>query len=1404
MRVISRFGSLGIAVCLSVVSTFSVHAATTWQAGFAKVDVTPKEAVRMSGYGNRDHPSEGVDTPLYVRAICLRSTTEDAEDRALVLVSVDNIGLSGDTTRALASQIESKHAIARPQIVFCSTHTHSGPDLAGQLSNIFSTPLSQQESDAAKRYAAQLNDGILRAVALAIEDLKPSVLGYGVGTARFAANRRVLTDGKWTGFGIQADGPVDHSVPVLTVSSPDGTIRGLVFNYACHCTTVGGDYYRINADWAGYAATQLEMTFPDAVALCTIGCGADANPNPRGTVEMAQMHGQVLADEVTRVTKGNLSAIDSSVEAHFDYAALSFDLPTREELEERLADSRPQTRRHAEKMIKVLEEKGRLPATYPVPIQSWKFGDQLTMIFLGGEVVVDYALRLKRVFDDPNLWVSAYSNDVLGYVASERMRAEGGYEVDRSGIYYSLPGPWASGSEDLLISRVENLVNHNGRPGPQDADLSRQSIHVPDSYRVELVASEPLVKDPVNIAFGDDGRLWVVEMGDYPEGEHGGNVKFLTDTDGDGRYDDATVFLAGLPFPTGVQPWKDGVLVSAAPDILYARDTTGDGRADNVKTIYTGFRLANPQHRINGFTYGLDHSLHLAAGDNLADITSVKTGESINASGHDVQIWPDSGRIAVTSGRTQFVRSRDGFGRWFGNNNSLPMYHFPIDDRYFKRNPAVSFASNTQQLFTPAVAPPVFPLTSAAERFNDLFAANRFTSACSSIVSQSPYFNDGADECVFVCEPVHNLVHRAILSPDGASFRATRFPSETESEFLASTDPWFRPVRALIGPDGMLYIVDMYREVIEHPEWIPEAWQQRLNVRAGEEYGRIYRIRPVDVEPSLPTALNDLPSPALVELLRSPVGPLRDQAQRILLHRDSAQVDAELVDMVRHDKSPFARVHALSILDAADALDAKVLFDVLSDQHPGVLIVAIRACERRLDENPMLLQRLAELTEHTDASVALQLALAFGQSQSQVAASALSELALRDDLDRWISDAIASSARYHAQRIANAILEHLVDHPEALTDVRVNLLQQVLATSKREGTAIETLVADRLSAPELAVDTRLRLAECFVAAARQSRSDLAALDDVLRPLQNQAETIANDTKQSESTRCRAVSLISLNAGSTDDVPEFLLSLLNPATPVSVQCEAIDGLVGLHDTANLDAILQQWPSFSIALRNHFISQLLANRRATEFLLSALQTEKIRVNEISLAAREQLVKSGSRSMRVQAERLLRSGGSKERGEIVRDALANFAARKADSDALVKEELEVGRTLFEKHCGVCHSPDPSGVAIGASLNNLTNRSDEALLVAILDPNRAVEPKFQSYLIQTDEGRTLAGVIESEVADSMTIAHADGKRTTIGRDQIERIKSTGSSLMPEGFETTLTTKELQAIVRYLQHQPN
>ncbi|MCC9602316.1 neutral/alkaline non-lysosomal ceramidase N-terminal domain-containing protein [Stieleria sp. JC731] len=1377
---------------------------TVFRVGLAKVDITPSERIRMSGYGNRDHPSEGIQTRLFARAIAIAEQDNPSGSPA-ILITVDNIGFSAKLSDEVAAAIKARHNIPRNRIAISCTHTHAGPSLNQKLANIFSTPLTESESEVVSRYVTTLRAKVVEAANRAIADLSPAKLSYAQGQATFAANRRVLQDGRWTGFGVQANGPVDHRVPVLKITGQDNQLRGVVFNYACHCTTLGGDYYQINADWAGYATTNIENANEGVIALCTIGCGADANPSPRGTVQLAKAHGDTLAGEVQRVISTDMmQTIDQSLITGFDYAALSFDLPTKEELELRLGESNPQARRHAQQLLKTYQQKGRLPATYPVPIQAWQFGDQLCMVFLGGEVVVDYANRLRSTINANNLWISAYSNDVMGYVASERMRAEGGYEYDRSGIYYGLPGPWASGSEDLLINQVAKLVNHGGRAEALSPDDSAQKIQVSPGYEVQLVASEPLVKDPINLAFDTTGRVWVVEMGGYPETEEDGRIRILEDRDGDGIFDHAITFLDGLSFPTGVLPYKDGALVCAAPQILYARDTNGDGQADHTETLYDNFRLANPQHRVGGFSYGLDHSYHLSAGDNLGELSSHITGKTINASGHDIKIFPDTGNIETTSGRTQYIRSRDDWGHWFGNHNSNPMYHYPIEDADLSRNLNASFGQGTHSLFTPAIAPPVFPRSSAEERFNDLFAANRFTSACSSIVAQSPAFDSSGNPSIFVCEPVHNLVHRSELVVQGPTFKARRSPGEQQSEFLSSTDPWFRPVRVTVGPDGMLWVVDMYRAVIEHPEWIPDSWQASLNVRAGDDCGRIYRIVPkatpnsskrsITTSRQIPNSIDEL-----IQCLRSPVGPRRDLAQQKLIELASnkRQADSCIEQLKASFDAPnstsHSKLHSLWILLHLDALPEGFLQSTLADTDPQLRSASIRVLRASIAKSPNTASpyhdALSKLVQDESLDVALQAVLAIGDLKDKdTQANALTLAAQRTDLDDWLVTAIASSANHVSPTVLENVLQSIIQKIVTVSQPRLSLIEQLIEMRSEISEDSATLITQVLAESTLDLKVRFRLADSLI---NKSQSQRSTISQAIIKLQSQAQSIATDRSRDDNLRCDAIRLLD----ESKQTRAKLLQLISLHEPSSVQCAAISQLAKNQDPSSLDLLFDQLDSMSLEVRTNFLAQVLQHRKGPTLLLDALESKRISVHDIPLAFQQQLIQSGSRSSKVRASRLLGNPDSAKRKDVVQRYLKEVSQTEKRAD-----QLDVGKQLFNQHCAVCHQPKNDQLAIGPNLASLSDRSAKSIVPAIFDPNRALDPKYQSYLIETQDGRVLTGVIESELADVLNLAQADGTRLQVRRGNIESMKNSGISIMPEGFENLIAPRQIEALIEYIQ----
>lgn len=1407
-----RYGWLAVCCALGLTQHVAAH---EWNVGLSRVDVTPTEPIRLSGYGNRATPFDDVDTPLYVRAMALQGSEPMSEPQ--VLIAVDTIGFPAALTKRVALKLEERHNLSRSQVAFCGTHSHTAPHLPEGLTNLLATPLTSEEKQAADRYSAIMEERILSAVAQALADLKPARLFYGTGEATFARNRRVIKEGVWTGFGINPDGPVDHSLPMLKITDASGkNIRGYVFNYACHCTTFGGNYNNVNGDWAGYAAAYVEADTPGTVALCTIGCGADANPerDSARALMIAQAQGREIAEEIARLSKAtDLNELTAPVQTSFGYAGLPIDRPTLNTLKERLRSASPQERRHAENMLATQERMGRLPETYPMPIQVWRFGDAFAMVFLGGEVCVEYAQRIQRELPHP-VWVSAYANDVFGYVAPERMRAEGGYEVDRSMIYYNQPGRWSAGTEDVVLKRFHELYNNQTLDRPQPVEKALETFTLPKGYVIEAIAAEPLIRDPVNFSLGPDGRLWVVEMGDYPrggdiaagndlwkdretpwEGPPGGRVKILTDTDHDGRYDEATLFLENLSFPTGVFPWKDGAFICCAPDILFAHDPNGDGVADSTEVLYTGFVESNPQHRVNGFEYGLDGWLYLASGASSRDIEIVGRGESVNISGRDLRIHPLQGDLEPVSGRSQYGRCRDQWGNWYGNTNSEPLFQFVIEDRDLKRNPFVPSPSVRHFLTSPRVAPPVYPTSRTVDRFNDLHAADRFTSACSPHVYRDVHVNDGS-EMAFICEPVHNLISRVQLSGNGIQREAARFPSEESSEFCSSSDGWFRPVRMLTAPDGSVWVCDMYRHVIEHPQWIPEAWQGQLNLYAGANRGRIYRIHPQSLPTESAPNFLTMSDAELIEQIASSNGWRRDTAQRLLIDRQHNLGEASITrlkELATRHASPPVRIQALWTL-ATIRPDDVPLAAVLGDTDSRVIVNGLRiaAITKRLDTLPDLLP----LVVHESEQVKFELALAAATLPADTRASLLSDLAVIGIDNPWMRTAILSSAADVAASVLVNVLERLPESEE-----RGALIQQLIATElgpDPEAGLVNVLDAvTPTDAREIHSWHMEALSTCLAALRTRhlslnvlEKSDAKSAKQVL----TRAQAIVAEARRSlatdeiEETRRAAARLVGLVPAPRAAHVELLQGLLSPQEPPELQRIAIEGLV---DLGAAETLIARFRSLAPSARQTVFARMLPRKEGATTLLTALEQGRLSSSDLDAATREALLQLKDPAIRTRAEAVLSTGTEGARADIVSRYL---------QEVNETGDPQAGRELFTRRCATCHQLGGVGKNFGPQLTALQKKPLEVLLTAILDPNRAVEAKYGSYALSLRDGRVFTGLIAAESATSITLQQADGTSRELLRVDVEEMVGTGRSFMPEGLEKDLTPAELADVIAFIR----
>jgi len=1572
--------------------------------GAAVVDITPDYPVRLTGYGNRLKESEGVAVKIHARAMVIGSAgdetgTEDtrrADAQPLaVLITVDNCGVPLEMTEAVFERVAAKHNIPRERFAISSTHTHSGPWLRGFAPNIFAE-IPEDHATHLAQYEKELTDKLVDVVEKAIASQRLGHLSSGFGEAGFAMNRRALTNGKWSGFGEVPDGPTDKRVPVLAAHDSDGKLIAVLANYACHCTTETGEFNQISGDWAGFAADMLEADHPGAVALIAIGCGADANPSPRGTHEQAKVHGRTIADEVKRVlASGVASALrvdapdntesgerkaeqnNGAGDAAANEAAPSASsplirpaatfspdlggegtlrrinprilcnmaridlplgpLPSREAWEQQ-AKEVGVTGSRARYFLKMLDDGKEIPTTIPnYPIQTWCFGSDLAMVFLGGEVVVDYSIRMNESFDSDRLWVNAYSNDVPCYIASARVLREGGYECDSSMLYYRRPTRLAPEAEDVLCDAVQKLMPHQfyseklqeDFPAPKSPEESLKAMTTKPDLRIVLAASEPLIRDPVAFDWDERGRLWVVEMGDYPKGDssasgrasalranasenpesqnslggltssassplirpaatfspdlgregtkHAGRVQMLEDLNHDGVYDKATTFLDNLAFPNGIHCWRGGVIVTMAPEIFYAEDTDGDGKADVRETLYQGFVEGNQQHRVNGLRWGMDGWLYLANGDSGGEIagtgfvpgtplsplprvggegqgegaapndqkTSIASNplirpsatfspdlggegtdaERVSLRGRDLRINPDTNALDTVSGQTQFGRERDDFGNWFGNNNSNPIWQYVLEDRYVRRNPHAGISQVTAQVAVVPGAAPVYPTSRTLARFNDFAFANRFTSACSTMIYRDNYLGEQYYGNAFTSEPVHNLVSRLVMTRDGYGFKGERAADEQQSEFLASSDNWFRPTMIRTGPDGAIWVADMYRAVIEHPEWIPPEYQRKMNLYAGSDRGRIYRIVPAseccgEASPEgdgfLDQPWNEIPLVQLREKIRSPNGWWRDTAHRILMHRIKelgTRDIAALVQFATSDPNEAVALQAGSILSSicdnpeaaqARAARAEAIPVLLTDVRPATRKLGIQLLESAVKERPAgdwIMSMLDGITSDDDRSVRLQLALTLGEIEHEKTPVVLAKLLRRDFDDKVIRDAVLSSL---TTKNIEAILTETVNlSPEDPNERLVGqLLAQAAAMDRQEAIARPLLAmtaalkadasASRIDA--LATTVSNVLSGNVAKTLREDSKFVKAMTGAT----GIAREIARDEAADVDRRAAAIRFVGVSGVVRQNRALDLFEFLTPQTPLPIQLAAVQAMGRDLSQPIMQQTVEKWKGLDPTVRAEAMANILNREFSIGHLLDRIEAGDLSANALDASQRDRLINHSNGKISERARKVLGEETPSPRAAVVEDFKAQISNLKFE--ILKEEQTAAGKLVFEKRCATCHRLQDIGKEVGADLAALKDRSTDALLTAILDPNKAVESKFLVYTVVTKDGLQHSGMLKGETGGSLTLVGNDGKEITIVRADIEELVGSQRSLMPEGLEKDLSAQDLSHVISFVQ----
>ena len=1042
-------------------------------------------------------------------------------------------------------------------------------------------------------------------------------------------------------------------------------------------------------------------------------------------------------------------------------------------------------------------------------------------------------------------------------------------------------------AEALIVPQISEVVPKPDTPPLSPAE-SMKVAHVREGYELQLVVAEPLVIDPVAIDWSPDGKLWVAEMADYPSGmdnngKPGGCIRFLEDKDNDGKYETSTVLLSNVAFPTGVMAWGKGVIVTAAPEIFYAEDSDGDGKADIRTTLFSGFLEGNQQLRVNGLRWGLDNWIYCASGSHHAgygadsQILSHVTTQKTAVGSRDFRFRPDEGLLDPQSGPSQFGRNRDAWGNWFGEQNSYPLWHYVLEDPYIRRNPHFA-PPDPRNLMTPS-NPQVFAAAQPEKRFHSFEQSGRYTSACSGMVyldellfgaesgsclpgrtsaedgplseeakhqrADQPHASQGRDEVAksfpaertylsglatqhaFTCEPFSNLVQHNLLIDDGVSFRLERDPAEADAktDFFASEDRWCRPVMVRTGPDGALWIVDMYRYMIEHPHWLPKEGQDELRpfFRSGDDRGRIYRIVPVSgtalaagadaTETPRAGALSltahrmdKLSTAELVAELESPNGWRRDTAQRLLVtSREESAVEL-LTAMVSTGQRTTARLHALCTLDGLGKLSADVVETAIKDPHPGVRRNAVRLAPFA----KVPLTSLISLTRDSEAKVRLELACVAGQVPDAASASILADLLLCDP-DPYLQAAVISSL--NTGNINNTIdrFGAVVQRDAAANDPGNSNMRGFTAQDRDELTSILYEQAASIANDDdlerlllLSVDDSDNRLEAWqmksfarmldrLNARDWSISDHFVSKDHQAWIANAfqiARRMAADSAEDEILRVAAIPLLLRNTDQPQDVAT-LQEMLMPQTPVAVQEAAIRHLGRQSNEFAADALLTGWSSHSPLIRAQILTELSSRPEWIVRLLTQLESGNVAAGEIDAAMRQRLLTTRDAAVRERLEKVFTSGTSADRKAVME---AFQPALKLTGDP------GRGALVFGKKCATCHKQGGVGHEVGPNLASLTTRTPELIFTNILDPSAAVEAKYLNFVVATTSGRSVIGMLSTETGSSITLLAAEGKTESVLRSDIEELRSTGKSLMPDGVEKDLTHQDLADVIEYVR----
>ncbi len=973
-----------------------------------------------------------------------------------------------------------------------------------------------------------------------------------------------------------------------------------------------------------------------------------------------------------------------------------------------------------------------------------------------------------------------------------------------------------------------------GRLPPVEVADVQQTFVVQQGFTLDLVAHEPVVNDPVDGCFDEHGNLFIAEMRGYPYSaevrlpqqplplgrKDACQVRRLVDADRDGVFESSTVYAEGLSWVVSVCCFDGGVYVLAPSRLYYMKDTTGDGVADVKQIVASGFGRGNVQALANNLKWGPDGRIYFAGGMVGGDITIFSPEgaeiQKLTIRGTDVRFDPWTRQFEQVNGGQQFGHCFGDWGERYvcSNSNHIQRVYWPLHplEHLSELPPGVPVRNFSNEgpaapVFRQSPAEP-WRIVRTRRRANDpemqkrlpkteLVPIGFFTSATGVTIYRGDAYPAAFQGNAFIGDVGGNLIHRKKLlySNPGDRFAGGSTRADENVEFITSTDTWFRPANFINGPDGCLYVCDMYRETIEHPFSIPEDIKAKLDLESGSDRGRIYRLTPPGGAKTDWQRPADCSTEELVEMLTSKNGWHRETAQRLLLERRDPQSHAVIRKLARRLDQPLGQMLAVRTLDGLGEENSCNIHVLLDSPDPRARWHAVQLGLDMLVEHPnyhSLRERILDIAEHEDHSeVRDELALGLGRLSGPGVESAWLALATGRS---GSEGALVASAKNRP-----VLIQYLIGHQMTLNQTPVEpdlgyLLENLVSTSGTRGdeAEIHNLLGQFLAAdlPLPENQRRSLLVTLGVGLRTRGKTLLAALTPEQRPAFDAACDAAISQLPKGGVYQPAVELLAF-AQPEKAIPA-LVGIIKPQSTVKQQQAAIVALGDLPGREGALAVLAKWQALGPEPRRDAVEILLRDRARTEGLLAAIESQAVKTSELSTEQWQSLLGHPDLPVRERAAQL--------RGMVSTDREAVIATYRETVEA--GGDFERGRAVFKKTCSVCHKVGEDGHSVGPELVSVANKSPADLLVAILDPSREVQPKYVNYVLETTQGQVFTGILSSELAAYVKLLRSEAKEETIARELIETLTSTGVSLMPVGVEKELSPQNVADVIAFIRGQ--